>query len=85
MSTFVVDAPGTACLACPECGVALIPAHGRGRYDREGNYIEHREGCRCAWCGWMWFDDRPPVTCACGAVVRVEVDDVYAHAKLVSK
>ena len=67
-------------LACPECGEPLIPAHGRGRYDRDGNYIEHRDGCRCPWCQWMWFDDADPVRCACGALVVVEIDDDAAYA-----
>lgn len=69
-------------LSCPECGAkGLIPAHGRGRYDGDGNYLEHREGCRCLYCDWMWFDDRDPVTCACGSVVHVEVDDGHAYAR----
>lgn len=70
------DAPK---LGCPRCGEPLIAAHGRGRYDRDGNYIEHRDGCRCAWCGWMWFDDAAPVRCECGAAVRVDVDDDHAY------
>ena len=69
-------------LKCPECSAPLIPAHGRGRYDQDGNYIEHRDGCRCHWCGWMWFDDADPVTCACGAVVGVNTDDGYAYATM---
>ncbi|HEY0881625.1 MAG TPA: hypothetical protein VGE37_03200, partial [Archangium sp.] len=70
-------------LNCPACGVPLIEAQGRGRHDRDGNYIEHREGCRCAWCGWMWFDDMEPMKCTCGALVRVEIDDETAFAKVV--
>jgi hypothetical protein len=31
----------------------------------------------------MWFDDRDPVTCACGAVVGVDVDDGHAYAKTI--
>ncbi len=69
-------------LACPECGVeGLIPAHGRGRYDRDGNDILHADTCRCRWCDWMWFDDITHVTCTCGAVARVAIDDGYAYAR----
>lgn len=68
-------------LSCPECGAAdLIPAHGRGRLDRDGNDIVHGGGCRCRWCQWMWWDDRDPVRCQCGALVRVSVDDGHAYA-----
>lgn len=67
-------------LACPSCGTGLIPPHGRGRYDDDGNYIEHRDGCRCPWCEWMWFDDTDPVHCECGAHVLVRVDDDHAYA-----
>ena len=70
-------------LRCPECGVNLIEAHGRGRYDGDGEYVAHRDGCRCPWCEWMWFDDRDPVTCACGAVVGVDADDSHAYAKTI--
>jgi hypothetical protein len=76
---------GRRALSCPECGVdALIPAHGRGRVSRDGNEVAHSDACRCRWCDWMWWDDAPPVTCACGAVVRVVVDDGYAYAQAVS-
>lgn len=64
------DAPK---LKCPECGDPLVSAHGRGRYDADGNYIEHRHGCRCRYCDWMWFDDAKPVRCECGALVGVGV------------
>lgn len=69
-----------AVLDCPECSTPLIPAHGRGRYDEDGDYVEHRDGCRCPWCDWTWFDDADPVTCACGAVVGVKCDEEYAYA-----
>lgn len=72
-------------LACPECGVPLIPAHGRGRVDRDGDDIPHGGACRCRWCGWMWWDDRGPTRCACGALVRVKVDDGHAYASTVEK
>lgn len=68
-------------LDCPECSTPLIPAHGRGRTDEDGNYVEHRDGCRCHWCGWIWLDDADPVTCACGAIVVVAVDEEYAYAR----
>ena len=67
-------------LNCPECGVALIPATGRGRHDRDGNFVAHRDGCRCSWCDWVWFDDEPPVECKCGARGKVEIDDGAAYA-----
>ena len=69
-------------LDCPNCGVGLISPHGRGRYDSDGNYAEHRDGCRCPWCDWMWFDDAEPVECLCGARVRVVVDNGRAYARL---
>jgi hypothetical protein len=68
-------------LSCPECGVDLIPAHGRGRYDRDGNDIWHADACRCRWCSWWWSDGEAPVTCACGANVRVVCDDGHAWTK----
>lgn len=67
-------------LDCPECGVPLIPAHGRGRYDRDGNEVTHDDACRCRWCDWWWWDDGEPVTCACGAVVMVREEDGTAYA-----
>jgi hypothetical protein len=68
-------------LSCPSCGASgLIPAHGRGRYDRDGNDIRHQDTCRCRWCGWWWTDDQAPVTCSCGARVRVIVDGTHAYA-----
>lgn len=72
-----VDAPK---LDCPSCGVGLIPAHGCGRYDENGNFLEHRNGCQCPWCEWMWSDDADPVTCGCGAVVGVRIEDETACA-----
>lgn len=65
-------------LDCPSCGVPLVPAHSRGAYDRDGNYVQHSETCRCSNCRWMWFDDAEAVACACGARVLVEVDDENA-------
>lgn len=66
-------------LSCPECGAdGLIPAHGRGRTDRDGNDITHADACRCRWCWWIWWDDREPVRCECGALVRVVCDDGHA-------
>lgn len=70
----------TPVLNCPDCGEPLISAHGRGRFDEDGNFIEHRGSCRCPWCGWMWFDDQEPVVCACGSVVGVNCDDDHAYA-----
>jgi hypothetical protein len=70
-------------LDCPECGVPLIPAHGRGRFNDDGEYVVHRDGCRCHWCQWVWFDDMDPVKCACGAAVVVDIDDKSASAKFV--
>lgn len=68
-------------LSCPECGAdGLIPADGRGRYDRDGNDIAHRDECRCRWCDWWWWNHPEPVTCACGARVIVDVDDGTARA-----
>lgn len=63
-------------LPCPECGEALIEASGRGRYDDDGNFIEHRLG---PYCDWMWFDDIEPVRCECGTWVGIEVDDGAAY------
>ncbi len=68
-------------LDCPQCGVPVIEAHGRGKYDSDGNYCEHRDGCRCAWCDWMWFDDCDPVACKCGALIGVHIDDGHAYAR----
>lgn len=73
---------GRPSLNCPSCDVALIPAHGRGRTDRDGNDVWHPDACCCRWCDWWWWDDIDPVTCACGAFVYVEVDDGHAFAKL---
>jgi ssDNA-binding Zn-finger/Zn-ribbon topoisomerase 1 len=67
-------------LNCPECGDPLIKATSRGRYDRDGNYVDHGVTCRCRWCSWMWWDDAAPVTCECGAVVSVTCDDGHAYS-----
>lgn len=69
-------------LDCPECGVPLIPADARGFVNDDGEYVEHSSVCRCPHCDWRWTED-DPVTCACGAVACVDVDDEYAFAKLV--
>lgn len=66
-------------LSCPECGVELIPASGRGCIDSDGNDIWHRDGCRCHWCAWWWSEDEERV-CECGARVAVTVDDGHAYA-----
>lgn len=71
-------------LNCPSCGVGLIKAHERGRFDEHGNFTGHRDECRCRWCDWVWWDDRPPVKCGCGALVRVAIDDGHAYAEEVS-
>jgi hypothetical protein len=67
-------------LECPKCGVALIEATERGYLNRDGEWIEHRAGCRCPWCDWAWHDDREPVRCECGALVGVGCDDGHAYA-----
>lgn len=72
-------------LDCPECGTPLVRPHGRGYYDKDGEYIAHRDGCRCRWCDWMWFDDQPTDDCECGACVTVEVDEQHAYARAVRK
>lgn len=72
-------------LPCPECGHPAIAAHGRGRYDSDGNYCEHRDGCRCHWCSWMWFDDADPVRCACGVLLKISVDDDAAYVTQVEE
>lgn len=77
-------------LDCPECGKPLIPASGRGQL-RDGEYMDHRDGCRCPYCHWVWLDDGDLVTCSCGAVARVALGDDdsdegpahYAYAELV--
>lgn len=71
------------CLECPKCDEPLFQATNRGRHDEHGNYIGHRLECRCRWCDWIFFDDVPPVTCECGAVVRIDCDDYTAYAKLI--
>jgi hypothetical protein len=76
---------GTPKLACPNCGVDLIAAHGRGLHNANGEYIEHRDGCRCAWCDWMWFDDHEPATCECGARVVVRIDDDRAFSSMLEQ
>lgn len=68
-----------AILDCPECGAPLVPAHGRGVHDSDGDFSEHGEGCGCPYCDWVWFDGREPVTCACGALVGIEIDDDRAY------
>lgn len=68
-------------LDCPNCGKPLIPAHGRGRFDRDGNWRSHRDDCQCAHCDWIWWDMTPAVPCKCGAVARVHVDDDNASAE----
>lgn len=65
-------------LECPECDAPLVLAWGRGRIDRDGNEILHRETCRCRWCRWWWRADQDPVTCACGYVGRVDADEGHA-------
>lgn len=70
----------TPSLCCPGCGQPLIPAQERGRHDADGNYNQHRADCRCRWCEWIWFDDAPPVACACGTVAVVGIDDRHAYA-----
>jgi hypothetical protein len=73
-------------LSCPECGKdGLIPADGRGRHDSDGNEIRHADSCRCRWCDWWWTDDMPHVTCSCGAVVGVDIEDNHAYAKLIAE
>lgn len=74
------DVPIRPMLDCPTCGEPLIAAHGRGRFDEDGNIIAHRTACRCRWCNWIWYDDEPPVDCSCGARVGVDVDDGSAFA-----
>ena len=69
-------------LGCPECGGEVFQAQYRGRYDRDGNFIEHGAGCRCRWCNWMWFDDEE-CKCECGARLRVLCDDGKAYATAV--
>lgn len=68
-------------LDCPKCSKPLIPATGRGRFDSDENFIAHGYGCRCRWCGWIWFDDSDPVDCECGARVCVESDNGVAYAQ----
>lgn len=63
------------CLNCPECGRPAISAHGRGRYDKDGNDIPHKDECRCRWCNWWWYSDMDPVVCVCGARIKVMADD----------
>lgn len=70
-------------LDCPECSEPLIPAHGRGRFDRDGNEIMHADECRCRWCDWWWTGGDAPVACACGALVGVDADDGVAFAVIV--
>jgi hypothetical protein len=65
-------------LDCLSCGEDLIPAHGRACLEEDGG--EHRDGCRCPYCQWVWYDDREPVRCKCGALVRVKVEDETAYA-----
>ncbi len=72
-------------LDCPKCSKPLIPATGRGRFDSDGEYLEHRDACRCPRCDWMWFEESDPVDCECGARVRVVVDDERAYASEVSR
>ena len=69
-------------LLCPECNVPLIEANARGRLDKSGEWIEHRAGCRCAWCDWAWHDDDEPTLCDCGALVGVCCDDGVASAEV---
>lgn len=75
-------------LDCPECGHPLLPADGRGHYDDDGGYHPHAASCRCHRCEWTWTEGEP-VTCECGAVACVGVDDSdydgpKAYAKLIT-
>lgn len=72
-------------LGCPECGEPVLQATNRGRYNADGEYVAHRDGCRCAWCDWMWFDDVEPERCVCGTLVGVSVDDSHAYPKPVEE
>lgn len=76
--------PASPWLDCPGCGEPAIEAHGRGRHDSDGNFIEHRDACRCAWCNWTWFDGCEPVACKCGALVSTKEDDGYIYARVVN-
>lgn len=67
-------------LQCPSCDEDLIQATHRARYDHNGELVEHRDGCRCPWCEWMWYDSDPIVTCQCGAAACVRIDDDRAYA-----
>jgi DNA-directed RNA polymerase subunit RPC12/RpoP len=70
-------------LECPECGAEAIPATGRGR-NTDDEFIEHRDGCRCSYCDWVWMDGTE-VTCACGAKLITDVDDGYAYVRLTNE
>ena len=71
-------------LGCADCGEPLFPATTRGRFDRDGNYIQHADSCCCRWCEWLWLEDAVPVRCDCGAHCTVEVDEDRAYAHLVA-
>lgn len=66
-------------LPCHECGEPLAPAEGRGRVDRDGNEIPHRDECRCRWCDWRWHEPGPVYVCQCGARSRVCCDEDHAY------
>ena len=66
-------------LDCPECGEPLAPAEGRGRTDRDGNEVRHRDDCRCRWCDWRWYEPGPVYVCPCGTRARVSCDDGTAY------
>lgn len=71
-------------LDCPECGEASVAAIGRGYYDDEGDFVAHRDECRCLCCDWVWSECSDNVVCVCGASLYVAVDE-YPYVKAISE
>jgi len=67
-------------LACPGCGDELIIAHKRGRFNSDGDFVEHKDSCMCRWCTWTWFDDEQSSYCKCGVVANVFIDNGSVYA-----
>jgi hypothetical protein len=68
-------------MECPMCGIEAIPATGRGR-NTDDEFVEHREGCRCAHCTWVWADSHE-VTCHGWQPVRAKESEALAWASQV--
>lgn len=76
----MTESEGRPFLPCPDCGADLIPATGRGRINKDGEEVRHRDACRCAWCEWWWDESHDIFACKCGSISRVSCEDSLAFA-----